>query len=74
MYFYQYKDKDALGSPIKQPKKKKKQSDDGATRRGKDKDDAEITKLEKLMGMQPSKKKKKLPASFRTDGLDCIQP
>ena len=24
------------------------------------------------MGMKPSKKKKKLPASFRADGLDCI--
>ena len=53
-------------------KKTKKQSHDVVTKKCRDRDDTEISKLEKLMGMQPSKKKKKLPASFRNDGLDCI--
>ena len=61
-----------MGPPTK--KSKKKQSHDVVIRKGRDKNVAEISKLEKLLGMQPSKKKKKLPASFRTDGLDCIQP
>jgi len=55
-------------------KKSKKQSHDVVTKKGRDRDDAEISKLEKLMGIQSTKKKKRLPASFRNDGLDCIQP
>ncbi|XP_065917507.1 nucleolar MIF4G domain-containing protein 1-like isoform X2 [Dysidea avara] len=64
------KDEEVLGPPTK--KSKKKQSHDVVIRKGRDKNVAEISKLEKLLGMQPSKKKKKLPASFRTDGLDYI--
>jgi len=65
-YILQEKDK----GPCR--KKSKKQLHGVVTKKGRDRDDTEISKLEKLMGMQPSNKKKKLPASFRNDGLDCI--
>ena len=55
-------------------KRARKHSHDAVIKHGgSHKDEIEISKLEKLMGMKSSKKKKKkLPASFRADGLDCI--